>query len=48
MEIREYSIDYLSYLASITQQQKLIDKIIKNHGIEISMNKTIVDFMHNQ
>jgi hypothetical protein len=44
----EYPIDYLFFLKAITQQQKLINKISKNYDIEISMNKTLVDFMHNQ
>jgi len=44
----EYPIDYLFFLKAITQQQKLINKISKNYGIEISINKTLVDFMHNQ
>jgi hypothetical protein len=44
----EYPIDYLFHLAAITQQQKLIDKISKNQGVENPMNKTLVDFMHNQ
>ncbi len=44
----EYPIDYLFFLKAITQQQKLINKISKNYGIEISKNKTLVDFMHNQ
>jgi hypothetical protein len=44
----EYPIDYLFFLKAITQQQKLINKISKNYDIEISINKTLVDFMHNQ
>jgi hypothetical protein len=44
----ECPIDYLFFLKAITQQQKLINKISKNYGIEISINKTLVDFMHNQ
>jgi hypothetical protein len=44
----EYPIDYLFYLKVITQQQKLIDKISKNHGIEGPMKNTLVNFMHNQ
>jgi hypothetical protein len=44
----EYPIDYLFFLKAITQQQKLINKTSKNYGIEISINKTLVDFMHNQ
>ena len=44
----EHPIDYLFFLKAITQQQKLINKISKNYGIEISINKTLVDFMHNQ
>ena len=47
-EDSEYPIDYLFFLKAITQQQKLINKISKNYGIEISINKTLVDFMHNQ
>ena len=42
------SIDYFFLLTAIIQQQKLINKINKNYGIEGSMNKTLVDFMHNQ
>lgn len=41
------SIDYSFFLTAIIQQQKLINKINRNCGIEGSMNKTLVDFMHN-
>ena len=41
----KYPIDYLFFSTAIIQQQKLIDKISKNHGIETSINKTLVDFM---
>jgi len=44
----EYPIDYSFFLKAITQQQKLINKIKKNNGIKSPMNKTLVDFMHNQ
>ena len=46
-EDSESPVDYLFFLTAIMQQQKLINKISKNHGIESSMNKTLVDFMHN-
>ena len=41
------SIDHFFLLTAIVHQQKLINKINKNYGIEGSMNKTLVDFMHN-
>jgi hypothetical protein len=41
-------IDYFFLITAIIQQQKLINKIKKNYGIESPMNKTLVDFMHNQ
>ena len=47
-ENSESSIDYFFLLTVILHQQKLINKINKNYGIEGSMNKTLVDFMHNQ
>jgi hypothetical protein len=47
-EDSKYPIDYLFFLTAIIQQQKLINKINKNCGIEDLTNKTLVDFMHNQ
>ena len=47
-EDSEYPIDYLFFLKAITQQQKLINKLSKDYGIEISMNITLVNFIHNQ
>ena len=41
----ESCITYFFFLTAMLKQQKLIDKISKNHGIETSINKTLVDFM---
>ena len=47
-EDSESPIDYFFFLTAIIHQQKLINKINKNYGIEVSTNKTLVDFMRNQ
>ncbi len=47
-EDSESYITYFFFLTAIIQQQKLIKKISKNYGIEGSMNKTLIDFMHSQ